>query len=112
MAVYAHGHSGQWWAEVMGVRYPTVGTMRLTGMHYYQVYSLEGGKSNKLYDQLAEGGKVVLREEIKQANGVYKVIGYVGLYEIGNLVRINGPDDDHKTIEFDLVKKIVTIKNR
>jgi hypothetical protein len=110
MAVYAFGHPGQWWADVMGTRYPCIGTMRVKNDHYQQAYQLNKNKSWNLIEQIEELKKVVLREEIRQDNGIYKVIGYVGLYHVLNfMVTIT---DTHKIVDFDLGGKIVTIKNR
>jgi hypothetical protein len=113
MAVYAFGHPGQWWAEVMGVRYGTVGTMRFHGDHYKQTYSLNGGKSTGLLEALEKHQKVVVREEICQPNGIYKVIGYDALYHIKNLEVTKDTIRGTRTIEFDIVQpRIVGLKNR
>lgn len=110
MAVFAHGHPGQWWAEVMGIRYPTVGAMRVKENHFSKSYRQNAGKSPKLLEELAKG-RVVLCEETKKPDGVYQRIGYIGLYEISNLV-VTPTSDGRRTIEFDLGKKIVGIKNK
>jgi hypothetical protein len=110
MAVYAFGHPGKWWADVMGTRYPCVGAMRIKNNHYQQAYSLDKEKSWNLIEQIEELQKVIVREEILQANGIYKVIGYVGLFHVLNfIVTIT---ETHKIVDFDLGPKIVTIKNR
>jgi hypothetical protein len=109
MAVYAFGHAGQWWADVMGTRYPCVGTMRIKDDHYQQAYQLDRTKSWNLIEQIETLKKVIVREEIMY-NGNYKVIGYVGLFHVLNFLVTITPT--HKIVDFDLGTKIVTIKNR
>jgi hypothetical protein len=88
--------------------------MRVTDNHYKQEYSLRGGKSDKLLLEIIGKKRVVLGEEIKKPDGVYQRIGYVGLYEVdmASLKVTVNPEQTHKIIEFDLGKKIVTIKNK
>ena len=96
------------------LRYPTIGAMRVTDNHYKQEYSLQGGKSDKLLLEIIAKKRVVLGEEIKKPDGVYRRIGYVGPYEVdmASLKATVNPERRRKTIEFDLGKKIVTIKNK
>ncbi|MGC1696366.1 MAG: hypothetical protein WA743_13990 [Pseudolabrys sp.] len=101
----ARGQRGSWFARIGDEDIPCAWLQWRTGNHYFDpAVKPTEGKWPKYIEALKQGLKVALTDKREDEEGDWHRDGYIGLFEIANVVV-----SDHG-LEFDFVQRLAHLK--